>query len=217
MGACGVARFFEPIYDCSDCSIGKPRFFCQLAGARTAEGIAGNIDHVDSKRRIEAYLQEKQIASTILAPTFFMENLPEYYFDQLKQGVFAFPLSAGRKLDQVAVADIASMAVYAIEHPVEMVGQRIELASDSVSGDEVVATLSEILGRQVKYIQLPIEQVRQYAGNDIADMFERFEQDAYHVDIAGLRSKYPDIAWHSFARWAEKRDDIAVDYLPKII
>ncbi|WP_425567744.1 hypothetical protein [Nonomuraea dietziae] len=34
---------------------------------------------------------------------------------RLNQGVYAFPLSPERKLDQVTVLDIAGMAVHAIE------------------------------------------------------------------------------------------------------
>ncbi|MEU8147234.1 hypothetical protein [Nonomuraea sp. NPDC048901] len=37
---------------------------------------------------------------------------------------------------QVTVLDIAGMAVYAIEHPAELVGERVDLASDRVTGEE---------------------------------------------------------------------------------
>jgi len=44
------------------------------------------------------------------------------------------PLSAGKRLDQTTVLDIAALAVYSFEHPSELAGQRIDLASDSLSG-----------------------------------------------------------------------------------
>ena len=66
--------------------------------------------------------------------------------------------------------------------------------------------LRQILGRIIPYQQLPIEQVRQWAGNDIATTFERFEANQDCVDIADLRRKYQGIHWHDFARWAETVD-----------
>jgi len=38
--------------------------------------------------------------------------------------------------------------------------------------------------------ELPLDQVRQWAGNEIADMFQRFEVNADFVDVAGLSAKY---------------------------
>ena len=47
---------------------------------------------------------------------------------------------------------------------------------------------------------------RQWGGNDIATTFERFEANEDYVDIAGLRSMFPDIHWHDSASLAETVD-----------
>jgi hypothetical protein len=109
-------------------------------------------------------------------------------FNRLHQGILAMPLSAGKRLDQTTVLDIAALAACAFEHPRELAGQRIDLASDSLCGTEMTSILSQILGRIIPYQQLPIEQVRQWADNDIATTFERFEANEYYVDIVGLRA-----------------------------
>jgi len=103
--------------------------------------------------------------------------------------------------------DAASIAKRnAFEHPGELDGQRIDLASDCLSGAEMASIVSHILGRTIPYQQLPIEQVWQWAGNDIATTFERFEANQDYVDIAGLHRRFPGIHWHDFASMAEAPD-----------
>jgi uncharacterized protein YbjT (DUF2867 family) len=120
--------------------------------------------------------------------------------------ILAMPLSPDKKLDQVTVLDIAGMTVHAIEHPEEMAGKGVDLASDSVTGREAAQVLSEVLGREIPYRPLPLEQVRQWAGDEIATMFQRFEDNTEFLDTASLRAEYPAVRWHGFADWARTVD-----------
>lgn len=168
--------------------------------------ITSGVAHASSKQLIERYLHDRPVTATVLGPTYFMENALNVGFNRLNQGIFAMPLSAAKRLDQTTVLDIAALAVYAFEHPDQLAGQRIDLASDSLSGAQVASILSQVLGRTIPYQQLPIDQVRRWAGNDIATMFERFEANEDYVDITSLRRRFPDIHWHNFASWAETID-----------
>jgi hypothetical protein len=58
----------------------------------------------------------------------------------------------------------------------------------------------------IPYQQLPTEQVRQWAGSEIAPMFERFEANQDYVDITNVHRRFPDIGWHDFASWAKTVD-----------
>ncbi|MET8833199.1 NmrA/HSCARG family protein [Micromonospora sp. NPDC004540] len=168
--------------------------------------VDSNIDHADSKQVVETYLRGQDVRATVLGPVYFIENVLNLGFSRLGDGVLANPLSPGKKLDQVTVLDIAGMAVHAIEHPDHLVGKRIDLASDSVTGEEAARILSEVTGREIPYRQMPIAQVRQWAGDEIADMFQRFEENTDFVDVAALRAQYPAVAWHSYAEWARTVD-----------
>lgn len=168
--------------------------------------VDSQVEHASSKQLIEAYLRETDVRATVLGPAYFMENALNVNFNRLKNGVFATPLSPGKKLDQATVLDIAGLAVAAIEDPDVFVGRRIDLASDSVSGEETAQILGGLLGKEIPYQQIPIDQVRQWSGNEVATMFERFEQNTYFLDIAGLKAKYPQVAWHTFAGWAATVD-----------
>ncbi|MEU8082169.1 NmrA/HSCARG family protein [Micromonospora sp. NPDC049101] len=167
---------------------------------------ATDLDHADSKRLVEAYLRDQQVRATVLGPVYFMENALNVGFSRLTDGVLANPLTAGKPLDQVTVRDIAGLAVHAIEHPDRFVGERIDVASDRVTGDEAARILGDVLGREIPYQQMPLDQVRQWAGDEIADMFQRFEENTDFVDIDGLRARYPEVTWHRYADWARTVD-----------
>ncbi|MEU4528463.1 NmrA/HSCARG family protein [Micromonospora ureilytica] len=168
--------------------------------------VETDIDHADSKQHIEAYLRKQQVRATVLGPVYFMENALNTGFSRLTDGVLANPLSPGKPLDQVTVRDIAGLAVHAIEHPERFVGERIDVISDRVTGEEAARVLSDVLGREIPYQQLPLHQVRQWAGDEIADMFQRFEDNTDFVDVDALHAAYPDVAWHRYADWARTVD-----------
>ncbi|GAB3936368.1 hypothetical protein GCM10027614_12760 [Micromonospora vulcania] len=168
--------------------------------------VSTDIDHADSKQLVEAYLRDQQVRATVLGPVYFMENALNVGFSRLTDGILANPLTASKPLDQVTVRDIAGLAVYAIEHPDRFIGERIDVVSDRVTGEEAARILGDVLGREIPYQQLPLDQVRQWAGDEIADMFQQFEDNTDFVDIETLHARYPDVAWHSYADWARTID-----------
>lgn len=167
---------------------------------------ATDIDHADSKQLVEAYLRGQQVRATVLGPVYFMENVLNVGFSRLTDGVLVNPLSAGKPLDQVTVRDIAGLAVHAVEQPDRFIGKRIDIASDRVTGEQAAGILSDVLGREIPYRQLPLPQVRQWAGDEIADMFQRFEDNTDFLDIETLHTDHPDVTWHSYADWARTVD-----------
>ena len=168
--------------------------------------VVSDIDHADSKQLVEAYLQGQEVRATILGPVYFMENVLNIGFSRLGDGILSNPLSAGKPLDQVTVRDIAGLAVHAIEHPERLAGRRVDVVSDRVTGEEAAQILSDVLGREISYRQQPPDQVRHWAGDEIADMFQRFEENTEFVDTDELHATYPDVAWHSYADWARAVD-----------
>ncbi|MCZ7375124.1 NmrA/HSCARG family protein [Micromonospora sp. WMMC250] len=184
--------------------VGAHLVYSSVRGADRLED--SDIDHADSKQVVETYLRGQDVRATVLGPVYFIENVLNLNFSRLGDGVLSNPLSPGKKLDQVTVLDIAGLAVYAIEHPDELVGKRIDVASDSVTGEEAARILGAAIGREIPYRQMPLAQVRQWAGDEIADMFQRFEDNTDFVDVAGLRAQYPGVTWHSYADWAKTVD-----------
>ena len=102
----------------------------------------------------------------------------------------------------MTVLDVAGLAVWAVEHPEAMVGERIEVASEDISGNDIAKILSEVLGRTIPYVQLSLDQVRQTAGSEIAAMYDKFENNPYKINIPALHKRFPEIKWHTFREWA---------------
>src|SRR5271169_4627175 len=108
--------------------------FTSVGSANRQTGVP----HFDSKYEVEKHIAGIGVRATVLAPVFFMENL---FFgkEQLAKGVYGSSLAPTRKLAQVAVADIGAVAVRLLEDPRRFAGKRFDLASDELTGDDVVA------------------------------------------------------------------------------
>jgi uncharacterized protein YbjT (DUF2867 family) len=163
------------------------------------------IPHFESKYAVEKYIADEGIRATVIAPVYFMENL-YYGKDQLRQGIYASPLSPGTVLQQVSVEDIGAVASRVLEREADFVGRRLDLAGDELTGNETLAILSRVTNRPMTYYQVPIDVIRERMGQDVALMNEWLERVGYSADRAALRSKFPDVDFHDFESWSKQQD-----------
>jgi uncharacterized protein YbjT (DUF2867 family) len=176
--------------------------YTSVGSADKNTGIA----HFDSKYEVEKHISKIGAKASIVAPVYFMENAVAFGRDQLREGTYATPLTPGRKLAQVALADIAAFAVLAIENPDRFAGKRHDIAGDDVSGNDAVAILSRVTEKKFSYFQVPTEMIKKIMGDEGAKMYEWFERVGYTIDLASLKREFPDVGWHSFEAWARKQD-----------
>jgi len=175
--------------------------YTSVAGADRASGIP----HFDSKFEVEKEIRAAGIPFTIVAPVFFMENfLADWMLAGIAKGSIAMALPATRRLQQIAVADIARFTALVIERRGSFLGQRIDIASDELTNATAAAVIGEAAGRQIAYTALPIDAVRQQ-NEDLARMFEWFERVGYDADVIGLRERYPEVHWQRFSAWAREQ------------
>lgn len=180
--------------------------YSSVAGADRATGIP----HFDSKFEVEKELRRSGVPFTIIAPVFFMENfLADWMAASIAKGSIAMALPATRRLQQIALSDIAQFTALVIERRESFLGKRIDIASDEVTGATAAAAISEAAGRHIGYTALPIDAVRQM-NEDQALMLEWFDHVGYDADIVGLRSLYPEVEWHRFSVWAGEQDWSAI-------
>ena len=156
------------------------------------------IPHFDSKFEIEQHVRGLGIPYTLIAPAYFMENLD---LQVVREGRLALPLPSTRKLQQTALADIAGFAALVLERGESFLGKRINIASDELSGREMATLLSDVVGRSVEYVKVPLDRVMAQS-EDLGLMFEWFDRVGYSADIATLRREYPEVGWHTFEAWA---------------
>ncbi len=176
--------------------------YTSVAGADQDTGIP----HFDSKHTVERYLAASDVPHTIIAPVYFMESmLFPRTLEGIRNGVLAIPLPKDLFLQQVAVADIGSFAAGVFENRDDHLGRRIELASGELAGRHIATALMVFRKQPVEYQQVPIDQVRAQS-EDMALMYEWFEEKGYQVDIDGLRASYPDVGWHGYVDWLAELD-----------
>ncbi len=183
-------------------AVGVTHFvYSSVAGADRSSGIP----HFDSKFEVEKEIRRSGVPFTIVAPVFFMENfLADYMAAGIAKGSIAMALPATRRLQQIAVEDIAQFTALVIERRESFLGKRIDIASDELTGATAAAAISEVSGRHIKYTALPIDTLRQL-NEDQARMFEWFDRVGYDADVVGLRTLYPEVNWHRFSVWAREQ------------
>ncbi len=161
-----------------------------------------NIPHFDSKFKVEEHIKSIGLNHTIIAPVYFMENIffPDS-MEGLKNGVLAMAMPEDRVLQQVAVEDIGNMVAIAVNERDNMFGQRLDIAGDEISGQDVAATLSKVIGKPIAYNGFSPDNIRSFS-EDLALMYEWFIDTGYSADLQEL-SKYN---LSSFEQWASKQD-----------
>ncbi|WP_140869218.1 NmrA/HSCARG family protein [Myxococcus xanthus] len=176
--------------------------YSSVAGADRLTGIP----HFDSKHRIEMHVRGSGLPYTILGPTFFMENFTSGMFEEgLKAGVLAMGLWPTRGLQMVALEDLAAFSVRVMEEPERFEEQRIEVASDEVTGQQAAGLLSMVSGHRIHYEQLPLDYIRERS-EDLAAMYEWLDRKGYQADVLTLRHRFPEVRWHTFEDWARGQD-----------
>ena len=148
------------------------------------------VPHFDSAWEIERYARDLDLPLTTLGPVFFFQNLEAFAEDVLEEGTIALPLEEGVTLQMVDTDDVGRAAVVAFENPDEYVGERIELAGDEKTLAETAAVLSEVTGRDVEPVHVPIEDAYDSFGEEFTIMCEWFNEVGYDADIDALEGRF---------------------------
>lgn len=182
------------------------RFGCAIADAAVAGGVAHlvyssgasagdvptGVARFDAKPRIEAHVRGLPVASTIVRPMIFMEMLLRPG-SGLGEGRFAFFLRSDQAMQLVAVDDIGELVAAVFADRTRFAGETLRLASDTVTGRELEAALSEAAGRPIAYSRFPEEMLA--ASPDLAHMARSLEDGplSRHADLDLMRELVPGL------------------------
>lgn len=167
-----------------------------LASVASADQHTG-IPHFESKWRIEQRLAGSAVPHTVVAPSFFFENLGDPA-EVAASGQLSLPLSSDRPLQQIALADLGAAVAAVIAVRDRWVGRRLELAADQPTP----AQMADALG--VDYYQSDLAEIAERSA-DLGAMYRFLQDVGYRVDIDTVRAELPDVRWTSFAQWAARR------------
>ena len=176
--------------------------FSSVSDADRATGVP----HFDSKYRVEEHIRGRAVNATIVAPAYFYDNvLAPFMLPGVREGVLALALPPTTVLQAVSVRDIGRMVTLAFSKGDDLMGARLNIAGDELTGPEFAAALTTASGHTVEFQEQPIDGVRQVS-EDMALMYEWFESTGYSADIEGLRGQYPEVEWERFGDWASRQD-----------
>ena len=176
--------------------------YSSVAGAAENTGI----EHFESKYVVEQHLRSVSNGWTIVAPVFFMENFAfPWNTADLANGFLRQGFSPTTSLQMISSVDIGRFIAQVIKRGPELVGRRIEIAGDALTGAAIAERLGSKIGRSIEFQVQPLEELKAQS-EDMANMYEWFQQGGFSVDIDQLHREFSEVKWTSFADWTERQD-----------
>jgi NAD(P)H dehydrogenase (quinone) len=128
----------------------------------------------ETRREAEAVLRESGLSILVLRPTLYLDNLfsPWNGPALVNDGVLAYPLEEEQRVAWISHADLAVATVAALRRE-DLAGETVDVAGrESVTGAQLAASFSAVLGRVVSYLPLSVDAfqggLEQAVGSDVA-------------------------------------------------
>lgn len=164
------------------------------------------IPHFESKVSVEHRVRQFPGRWTIVAPTFFADNLLlPGFVPFLSQGKLALSLPEDTPLQVVSAADLGAAVARVLERSGDLDGRRIELAADEVTPARMAEVVSQASGRGIQPAEIPLESLRE-SSPALAAMFAWLQDVGFSVDLDRVRETFPALELDDFATWANGVD-----------
>lgn len=157
------------------------------AAAEPGVGLEGA-----AKGQVELAIIDSGIPYTVFRPVAFMENFDRQQKRTANMGVVD-SRAPDRELSFIAIRDIGFFVGQAVAHPDVWQGVAINIAGDHMTVAEYVDTFSTVMGREIIYTQLPLEQYLQTMPKPLRPLFRWYEEVGYTADVESLREQYPNL------------------------
>jgi len=166
------------------------------------------VPHFDAKGEADAAFRELGVPTTYLLTSFYWDNFIHFGMGPARGAdgklAITFPLGDA-KMPSIAAEDIGRCA-YAIFKSPELIGQRVGIAGEHVSGAEMAAGFSKAFGEEVRYNAIEPSVYRGFGfpgADDLGNMFQfyrDFESDFRKPrDVEHSRELNPQL--QDFATW----------------
>ncbi|UPV74566.1 NmrA/HSCARG family protein [Halorussus limi] len=169
--------------------------FSSVGGADRDSGVS----HFDSKWEIEGRIRDLDLPATVVRPVFFMQNF-EGMREEIEGGTLATGLGEGVTLQMVDADNVGGFVAETLADPDRYVGESYELAGDEHTLESAAEAFSDVMGRDVEPVHVPVEEIREQMGDEYAEMFEWFNEAGYDADIEALGTDH-DVELTSLAEY----------------
>lgn len=166
------------------------------------------VPHFDAKGEADAAFRELGVPTTYLLTSFYWDNFIYFGMGPARGAdgklAITFPLGE-KKMPSIAAEDIGRCAYGIFKRP-ELIGKRVGIAGEHVSGAEMAAGFSKVLGEEVRYNAVDPAAYRGFGfpgAEDLGNMFQfyrDFESDFRKPrDVEYSRELNPEL--QDFGTW----------------
>jgi uncharacterized protein YbjT (DUF2867 family) len=150
------------------------------------------VPHFDAKGEADQIFRDLGVPTTFLLTSFYWDNL--IYFGAGPQRgpdgklAITFPMD-DKRLPSIAVEDIGKCAYGIFNRGREFIGKTVGIAGEHLTGQEMARALTEALGQEVRYNNVPPEVYRSFGfpgADDLGNMFQ-FKRD-FNQYFCGARN-----------------------------
>ncbi|MEO8216557.1 MAG: NmrA family NAD(P)-binding protein [Acidobacteriota bacterium] len=169
------------------------------------------VPHFDAKGESNQFFVDENVPTTFLLTSFYWDNLIAFGMGPKPgpDGTLTFTLPMGNeKMAGMASEDIGRSAYGIFKRGPEMIGRTLGVAGGHLSGDQMARSLSEALGKEVRYQAVSPEAYRAFGfpgADDLGNMFQFYSEFEDHFQssrpLDETRKLNPQL--QSFDDWLE--------------
>jgi uncharacterized protein YbjT (DUF2867 family) len=171
------------------------------------------VAHFDAKGEADAFFQS--VPTTFLLASFYWENFIFFGSGPTRgeDGKLVLILPIGeRKMAGIAAEDIGKCAAGIFRRGTSLVGQRIGLAGEHLTGREMADQMAEALGEPVRHVPMDWNDYRALGfpgADDVGNMFQIYHDFADQLNqtrsVEGSRALNPEL--QNFRTWLSRNKD----------
>ena len=172
-----------------------------------------NVPHFDAKAEADSVFRDRGVPTTFLRTSFYWENLIWFGAHPTRgpDGVLGLTMCMGdRPLPGISSEDIGKVAYGIFRRGEPLIGQTLAIAGELLTGHEMARALTDALGEEVRYNDLPPDQYRALpfdGADEMGNMFQ-YKRD-FSDDYAGqrdpARARELDPELLTFRAWLARR------------
>jgi uncharacterized protein YbjT (DUF2867 family) len=170
------------------------------------------VPHFDGKGEANKYFTQAGVPTTFFYPSFYWDNFIYFGAGPKKgpDGKLALTLPIGdAKMGGIAAEDIGKCAYGIFKKGHQLIGKKVGVAGEQLTGQEMAAALTKALGQPVVYNKIPAATYRSFGfpgAEDLGNMFQFYDEFESHVnllrEVKSSRELNPQL--QTFDQWLEK-------------
>ena len=136
------------------------------------------VPHFDAKAEADHFFTDLGVPTTFLLTSFYWDNFIYFGMGPKKgpDGNFAVTFPMGdKKLPGMAAEDIGKCAYGIFKKGKEFIGKTVGISGEQLTGTQMAATFTKVLGKNVRYNEVPPDVYRSFGfpgADDLGNMFQ---------------------------------------------